>query len=210
MATKLSVFNGAMRLLGERKLLTLTDDRKPRRVLDGIWDDGFVRYVLQQGQWKFAKRTIQANYDPAIEPDFGYQYAIEKPSDWLRTVAIATDEYFRAPLLRYSDEKGYWFCDYTTIYAQIISDDEEYGGNLSLWPETFTQWAESYMAVRAEPGISGNETKLASLKRESKQLLTDARSKDAMDGAPGFAPAGSWVRSRMGRSRHPNIVVVDD
>ena len=209
MATKLGIYNGCLHRLGERKT-TLTEDRASRRKLDTIWDDGFVKYILQQGQWKCAIRTVQINYDPSVTPDFGYLKAAEKPSDWLRTIGIATDEYFRNPLLRYSDERGYWFSDYETIYVRYISDDENYGGDLSSWPETLNQFAQAYMAVRACQSITGNDSKLVKLERDAKRLLSDARSKDAMDGAPSFPPAGSWVRARLGGRRHPNIVVVDD
>lgn len=207
MATRLSVYNGALRILSERKLGSLTEDRKPRRVLDGIWDDNFIRYVLQQGQWKFAKRTIQANYDSAVTSDFGYQYAAEKPSDWLRTVAIATDEFFRSPLIDYSDERGYWWSNYQTIYVQHTSDDSLYGGDLSAWPETFTQYAESQLAEKACMAITGNASKLQMVQRETKILLGDARSKDALDGPPSFPPMGSWARARLGGRSFKNTIL---
>ncbi len=44
--TKLQIFNGALRMCGERKLASLSEDRQPRRLLDDEWADGAVDYCL--------------------------------------------------------------------------------------------------------------------------------------------------------------------
>src|SRR5258708_823139 len=122
MTDKLSLYNGALtEFLGERKLANLTENREPRRVLDEIWDGGALRYCLEQGLWNFAMRTIQLTYSPSVEPDFGFRYAFDKPTDWVRTAALCVDEFFRCPLLQYNDEAGFWFADIDTIYVRYIS-----------------------------------------------------------------------------------------
>ena len=45
MTDKLTVYNETLGLLGERKLASLTEQREPRRVLDGFWDQT-VAYCL--------------------------------------------------------------------------------------------------------------------------------------------------------------------
>ena len=59
MATKLTLFREAIRLLGERKLDSLTESFEPRRVMDDIYDGGGVRSCLEMGQWKFATRSVR-------------------------------------------------------------------------------------------------------------------------------------------------------
>src|SRR3546814_6155120 len=110
-ATQLSLYNGALRLCGEAKLANLTEDREPRYVLDDVWDDGALRHCLQQGLWNFAMRTVEAEYSPSVEPSFGFRRAFDKPTDWVRTAAMASDEYFRCPLtsLGARDGGGFWF-----------------------------------------------------------------------------------------------------
>ena len=39
MASKLSIYNGALRAIGERRLASLTEDRASRRELDDAYDD---------------------------------------------------------------------------------------------------------------------------------------------------------------------------
>lgn len=199
MTTRLARYNKVLLELGERKLASLTESREPRRILDEAWDDDFVNYCLEQGLWNFAIRTAKLTYEPSIEPDFGYQRAFARPDDFIRLAGIASDEYFRAPLTEYSDEAGYWFSDLDEIYVRYISNDEQYGNDLSLWPATFARWFSLELAVRTCEAITGDKSKLEDLKREAKKALIDARSKDAMNEGAAFPPTGQWVSSRLGR-----------
>lgn len=201
--TKLSVYNGALRLLGERRT-TLTEDRATRRYLDDAYDDGLVDYVLEQGLWRFATRSVEATASISIEPDFGLRYAFEKPSDYIRTAGMYTDEYMESPLLRYKDEAGYWFADVDVIYIAYISNSSSYGANFALWPQTFVKYCQAELADRVKELITGNDGKYDRIKKALKAAKTDARSKDVTNDAPRFAPAGSWVRARMTSSVNNN------
>lgn len=202
--TQLKIYNGALTHLGERKVTSLTEARESRRVLDDIWGSGdLITYLLEQGLWNFATRTIEMDYDAGIDPDFGYSRGFAKPSDWVRIVGVSGDEYFNVPLLEYVDEAGYLFADMDTIYVRYISDDENYGGDLALWPESFSEYAKAYLAFRAAPRITQNETKTEYFRKYSDRLLVQARSRDAMNDPTTFPPTGSWVNSRSGGGRRP-------
>jgi hypothetical protein len=198
MTTRLGLYNGALRLCGERKLASLTENREPRRLLDDIWDDGLIDYCLEQGLWNFAMRTVKIDYSPSVEPPFGYIRAFDKPSDFIRLAGIASDEYFSHPLTRYEDEAGFWFADLDVLYLRYVSNDDAYGNDLSLWPQTFTKWVEAYMASELAPRLN-NDVDSDKLNKTAKQRLTDARSKDAMNEPARFPPAGAWVGSRGSR-----------
>ena len=58
MTDKLSIYNGALNILGERKLASETENREPRYQLDDIWDNDMVDRCLQMGQWNFAARSV--------------------------------------------------------------------------------------------------------------------------------------------------------
>lgn len=197
-ATKLSLFNGALGFfVGERELSSLTENREPRRLLDAAWNNGAVDYCLEQGQWNFAMRTARVDYDPDLTPDFGYRRAFSKPDDWVRTAALCSDEYFNCPLTRYSDEVGYWFSDLDVIYVRYVSNDAAYGNDLSRWPKSFTHYVESHLALRISKRLTQSTTDREALKKESRKLLIDARSKDAMNEATSFMPQGRWSAARM-------------
>lgn len=198
MSSRLDLYNGTLLALGSRKLASLTENREPRRVLDSIWDRGWVKTVLSAGQWKFATRTAQLDYTPSIEPDFGLSRAFDKPTDWVRTVALCADEFFKEPLIDYNDEGDYLYADIDTVYAKWVSDDSEVGGDLSRWPENFTRYAEIWAAHEACERLTQGRTKKIDLADRMKTLLDKASSTDAMDGPTQFLPPGSWSRARHG------------
>lgn len=197
MTSKLTLYNGSLRLLGERRLLTLTEDRPARRYLDDAWDDGLVDDALEQGFWNFATRSVEMQASASVEPEFGYRYAFQKPDDYIRTAALCTDEFFKHTLNEYTDEAHYWFADYDTLYLQYISNDVDYGLNMANWPGTFVALVEAMLADEVKELVTGNDGKYDRIKKALKDARIDARSKDAMNQPVKFAPAGTWVSARM-------------
>lgn len=198
MTSKLTIYNGALTVLGERKLANLTENREPRHKLDDIWENEMIRRVLQHGQWKFALRAVELQASPSITPSFGYQYAFDIPTDHVRTLGIASDEYFSNPLTAYSVEAAWWFSDAETIYVQYVSSDSQFGEDYSLWPENFTEYVEHYMAMKVAPRLIGLVFDSNKLKTLVKKTLLEAKSTDAMESPARFAPKGGWAQSRQG------------
>lgn len=198
MPSRLSLYNGALTVVGERKLANLTENREPRYKLDDIWDNDLIDRVLQMGQWNFAKRTVQLTADPSLTPSFGYQYGFPKPPDFKRTMMVCQDEYFNNPLTSYSDEAKFWFCDLEEIYVAYVSNDVQWGGDLSLWPPNFTEMVEHYMAWKVAPRLSGIDISDKRLAQQWKQWLAEAKATDAMESPAKFPPKGGWAKSRQG------------
>lgn len=196
---KLSVYNGALRRLGSRRIASLTEAREPRRVLDDIWNNGQVVYeALEKGDWNFALRAAQLDYLPSIETGFGFPYAFSKPDDFRRLSALSADEYFRTPLttLEYGEDGGYWLSNLTTLFVRYVSDDTDYGMNSAGWSASFQTYLECKMAFEACERLTGNRGKKADLAEEMRQELRQAKSHDAMADAIKMRPMGSWVRAR--------------
>lgn len=197
--TKLKIYNGALLLCKARSIASLTVSEEARRLLDEVWDDGGLRYCLEQGQWRFAMRTAKFTYDTGITPAFGFRRAFAKPADWVNTSAVCIDEYFASPLLQYTDEAGYWYSDLDEIYVKYVSDDANYGSNLSLWPYSFTEYVKNYFASRIVLRISGSEQLAEAMLKNNGMLDTSlmiAKNRDAMAEPTKFPPRGNWVTAR--------------
>ena len=202
--SKLGLYNRAIRVLGETRLRSLTENRTVRHHLDEVWDggesgDGGVKACLEMGLWNFALRSVEASYDPDVTPDFGYQRAFSKPSDWVRTAQVCTDEHFTNPLLDYRDERGYWFAEYDTLYFQYISNHADFGGDLSRWPESFIQVVADYFALQVASTHTKDKERVAMIDERLRKDRLEARSRDAMNDPVKFPAPDTWVLSRRGR-----------
>lgn len=198
MTDQLSLYNGALRHVKQRRLALLTDESEPRRLLDDVWTDGARNFVLEQAEWKFATRSGRVDYTPSVEPPFGYRYAFSKPADWLRTAALASDEYFRTPLNDFSDENGFWFADLQSIYVKWISNAPTFGLDYSKWPQSFTLYVECYLGWLISPRLLKTKDEVDELESRMDRYLISAKSKDALNGPTSFPPTGSFVRARAG------------
>ena len=207
MTTQLSLYNDALLLCGERFLVSLTEEREPRRLLDQAWASNAVKTCLEEGQWFFAMRTIQIDYDPSVQPSFGYNRAFQKPTDWAITSAVCSDEFFRTPLLQYTDEAGYWYATLDTIYVRFVSTSSTYGLDMNKWPETFRELVAAHLATKIVQKITNDESKTKFVEQVKKDCLIKAKSASAMAG-PSLMPAqGNWSKARTrfsGRSDRGN------
>lgn len=194
MASKISLYNDALLILGDRKIASLAEAREARRALDDAYDQA-LDYCLEKGFWNFAMRSVQVDSSASVVPTFGYTYAFTKPTDIRRVHSVSTSETMDPPLLKYVDETNYWYANADPIYVRYISDDSAYGGDLSLWPETYANYVAHRLAFRTCRRITGKAPD-NDLRNDMRRALSDARSKDAMDEPPGFPPEGTWAKSR--------------
>lgn len=197
-ASKLSLYNGALRRLGERKLSTVTDNEPARYHLDTIWDEDPVQLMLEAYNWSFARKTVEWNYNSAQDPDFGYQYAFDEPSDYVRLCMLSADEYFRTPWRDYVKENGFWFSSIQSMYISYVSNDSSYGKDYSKWSKLFENMVATYMAEQLALALNKSQTDMDRLKRDMLMLRKEAKSLDAMESPTRFPPQSSWARSRRG------------
>lgn len=200
MTTRLMLYNEALRLCGERSISALTEDREPRYLLDSVWNNGGVKYCLEQGFWNFCSRFIRLDYDTSVTPQFGHNRAFSKPTDWVKTMGVCSDEFFTQPLLQYEEHTGYWYASIDQIYVQYVSNGSSYGNDLSIWPQTFADYAAAHFAEKIVVKLTGDENKHNMIKQEEKRLLMEAKNLDGSATPQKFPARGSWSTSRYDRS----------
>ena len=194
---QLSLYNRALLHTGSRFLSDLSEEVETRRLLDQVWSDGAVDACLEMGQWYFAMRGIRLDYEPSIEPDFGYRRAFTKPDDWILTSSLAEDEFFRSPLLRYTDEAGYWYADQDTIYIRYVSNDPTFGGTVATWPKSFYNYVSWYLAKAIIDKLTDDAEKIKLCIESEKHALMEAKNRAAMALPTQFPAQGTWTRARQ-------------
>lgn len=201
MATdRLKIYNGALLICSEQQLASITENREPRHLLDLVWNDGGVRYCLEQAQWHFAMRATRLDYNPSIEPDWGFRRAFDKPTDWVNTSGVFQDEFLQTPLTMYADEVSYWFADLDQIFVKYVSDDSLFGMDFGKWPASFTDYVKSYFASRVVHRLPGGADHIERITHPrtgvmARNLLI-AKNKAAMTQPATFPQRGTWAAAR--------------
>lgn len=201
-AEQLSLYNGALDILGEEPLAE-DEDRNPRRVLDRVWTRGAVNFCLSSGDWTFATRSLQLEYEPSIDPGLGFRYAFVKPDDCVRVIAVASDGYFVDTLDqgRCVNEKNYFYCDESRIFIRYVSNANDFGNDIGQWPRPFSAWVELYLAYNGCNVITGKEPD-EKMERKYQSMLNGAKSKDAFNNGAKPQRMSKWVGARLGRRGH--------
>lgn len=197
-ASRLSIYNGALRWLEEQKLASLTEQREPRRYMDDEFEENNL-FCLSDGNWNFAMRFVRMSPEKSILPNFGFNFVFKKPIDWNHTFQISGNEGFN-PLLRlYNDQNGYWFANTATLYVKYISTDENYGLNMGMWTPAFVQFVEARLAWLVAPRLKQKQGLLERLDKLLKKVRDEAISTDSQDTPAQPLPFGTWTLARAPR-----------
>lgn len=197
MATRLGVWNGALLLLGETKLVSETETREARYACEDHYPNA-VQFMLERAFWNFALKRAELTGTTANAAT-GFTYGKEKPADWAKTFILSENIQSEHPIpMRYADEGGFWQTDVATFQVIYVSSD--LGTDETLWPASFQFAVEAELAFRMAPKLAS--ARVGDMKQLAKDALRDAKSQDAIDEGVKSAPPGRWVSARMyGRGR---------
>lgn len=199
--TALGLYNAALIEVGAATVAATSEAVESARVLTAVYDN-VLKECIASGLWQFAMRSVEVDADPT-PPTFGYAYAFSKPDDWVRTAMISGSERFDPPLIDFEDETAFWMADVDPLYVKYVSNDTDYGLDLDLWPQKFTRYVETMLALRICKRITGAETHLDRLERITMpRARSEALSADAMNGPVRFPPPGRFTSARFGNGTY--------
>jgi hypothetical protein len=207
MATKLQIWNQALRLVGAQPLTALTDDVPSRYTLEEAWPD-VVEDSLSRGIWNFALKSAEVTADTSATPIVGYAYAIPKPDDWLFTVTVSAfpdlNDYYFSDNGTIKDAGGFWHSDDSPLFVEYASTDLALDANLGMWSKLFCRFVAANLALDIAPRITQSTTDVQILEREVKMRLLRAKSRDARDEKESRVRPGNWVRAQRGYANRLN------
>lgn len=198
MATKLSLYNEALRAIGDLRLVSLTEEVEARYVLDDAWED-CVELVFTEGLWNFATKTEVITADLGQTPIPGFSFVFNKPLYWLRTITVSPTSLFTDEAV-YRDEGNRIYANWDTLYIRFISSEKAVDEQVENWPPAFAGVVSACLAKECGERLSGSGEKAEGLAAEYKDALATAKNKDALDQSKVVFRPGSWVRSMRGSS----------
>jgi hypothetical protein len=173
-ASKLSLYNTALLILGERRLESLYENREPRRVLDEFYAAGAIDYCLELAKPQFALKTA-ALTSPAASSAHALDYVYTFPTDMVTTLdkklggSFFSDAALEVPVNRYLIESRTVATEVaTTLYARYICNSRA----MSDWTPSFERVVSAYLAFMCAPRIN-----------PTKQGIAESRFKDALETA---------------------------
>lgn len=199
MTDQLSIYNGALRVLRERPLVSLTDASKALRVLNTDYAK-CLAWCAEQDQWRFAMDVTALSVASLDDPaPVGWTYAYDLPPDFARMYATSPDGNFVDPYNQWEIRRGILYCELPKIYVKYISKDR--GTDLTLFSATYQEFVETALAARNGGQITSNAELVKDIRdRDLKKALHKAKAVDAMNNPNAARRPGSWTRSRNYRT----------
>lgn len=192
------IANRALTKLGEEHILSLTDDRKPARVLNGMFAQ--VRDAeLRRNYWNFALKRSQLVALTAA-PDWGYAYQYPLPNDFLALVQVG--EFYCRPGTKH---KGAWTIEGTDTGGSVILTDMlgplkiryvKRVENSGLFDPLFVETFACKLAFEACEALTQSSSKKESAGKEYLNALRDAVRADAIELPPDEFPTATWILAR--------------
>lgn len=194
MASKVEVANLALTKLGDDPILLLTDDTKPARTLNRIFDL-VADAEMQANWWKFTiKRTeLSALVDP---PAWGYSSQYPLPSDYLGLVQV-NDIYVRS----FSRQQTAWAVESGRLLTDMPAPLKlRYvaRAQAAAWHPLFVDAFACKLAMEACETLTQSDSKFQRIAKQYEIAIQRAHSMDAIENPPEEFPLGSWNESREG------------
>ncbi|QDP61488.1 MAG: hypothetical protein Unbinned8596contig1000_1 [Prokaryotic dsDNA virus sp.] len=151
---QLAIYNGALQLIGERRLESLNENREPRHELDAIWELEPAYYCAELIKPLFATKLIKLD-SPTTSADHDYNYVHSLPSTYIDIVSLHQDGKLDQRVERFVRDGDTILCDLQTVYLRYI--DETLVDVLTSWNQSFTRLVIAYtafeLAQRIKPKV---------------------------------------------------------
>ncbi len=197
MATEVSICSNAMLRLGADPINSfdeadLTGSNIERaRLASNLWPT-IRRQVLRSHIWNCALKRVLLSPD-ATAPAFGATYRFQKPSDWLRTVAVGQEDSDR---VEYRSEGNYYLCDESAFYLSYVFDNT----NPATYDSGLVAGMELAMAAALAYPVTKSTSLAEALNMELRQSMMFARATDGQDDPPQTLGDFPLMQSRYSRS----------
>jgi hypothetical protein len=191
MASQVSIVNRALIKLGAGRITSIDDEDKQARIAKELWD-ATRDLEIASHPWTFAKARAEL---PALAttPDFGWGYAYQLPTGFLRMVEVG--EYY---VLYMTSEGAKTLFE---LEGQTILTDEasplriryiQQVTNTGLYPPLFVEALACRLAHEMCESLTQSLSKKQALAEEYQQAIRAARKQNAIELPPQTAPLSAW------------------
>lgn len=169
MATnRLTIYNQALHLIGERLLLSEYENAYTRTVLDEAWKLDPASHCLELVKPRFAVATAKLS-SPVVSAAHSLDQVYTLPTDYLTLVELYADEDLQTRVDRYLIEGRTVATEVATnLYARYVSSTLNY----AMWTPGFAQLVGAYLATKIATRIAPD--KKERVEQDFKDMLAAA------------------------------------
>lgn len=188
--TKIGIINRALQLLGSQSINSLSENSNGAKVMLRAYDSIFLA-ELRKYTWNFAIKRASLPVD-ATAPIFGKARSYPLPGDFLFLAPEETTFYNPDPR------------DYNVEGSNIISSltpplNIRYISNNIVESQFDVLFAEAFahaLAVATCEEVTNSNTKLSNITQLYKDIVGEARKRNAIENAPVKSPTCSFITVR--------------
>lgn len=205
MASEVDIANRALSMLGDQRIISLTDNNKQARAMN-------ARYTLLRDAeltaypWRFAVKRAQLPASTDV-PAWGYSAIYDRPVDDLRAIAVGGVAVNAATVGVTRSSSGYKSEDtqYDIIEGRIHTDisaplDYEYISRVTdagQFDALFVEALAARLAADAAEELTQSKAKKEHAAFVYKEALKTARRNNAIMRPPRTRGSGRWMNSRI-------------
>jgi len=152
---KLVVYNGALALIGERKLASDSENRESRFRLDTLWEMGAVEFCLDMAKPHWAS-SIEKLDTPTTVVDHSLSQQHDFPSDYISIVGLYSDPKLDQEVHRYIIQGRSVLTEYETVWLRYISNTPV--DTFTNWTPNFVQLVSAHLANQLAPTFAAQKT----------------------------------------------------
>jgi len=190
MTSEVAICNAALAKVSNNRIASLTEGSTAGDLCNEMY--GRIRdRLLRRHLWNFNKRRVKlARLSEA--PVFGWTYAYQLPSDWLRNIAVHADAAGRNPSQAYQVEGRRILADHEDIwlvYGARVTDPNEFD-------EMFREALAYALAVELAVPLAKSATLRDRMAEAFETFALEAQTIDGQDDPPEFAAEPGWATVR--------------
>lgn len=200
MASTIEIVNSALTKLGESRIMDLSDDVKPAREMNAIYELR-KRFLLRAYLWSFSMKRVSLSALSAAA-DWGYLFQYQLPTDCLRVVQVGDvwdvpglADYINGPDTELYRIEGRTIqtdlaAPLSIRYVRDVTDPNQFD-------VCFTEALSDDLALTACEALTQSNTKKEYLAKSKQENLLLAVRANAIELPPQNIPDSSWVLSRL-------------
>ena len=147
---QLAIYNGALQLIGSRRLASLNEDRETRYELDEIWDLKPSYYCGELVKPLFATKLVKLA-SPTTSTVHDYEYVHTLPSGYVDIVSLHQDGKLDQRVERFVRDANTILCELPIVYLRYV--EKSLLDDLNNWNASFTRLIIAYMAFELSERI---------------------------------------------------------